>query len=178
MKDVLYQDDFSISMTLVRHLLYTRFPEYSALLLLALSAAGSTTGTFGWVTSNWCAYPINPLVVNLLAKKPTGHRIWVMDCQSQSPILLRWARLRWHTLSNGALYDCHRVRSFNIKRRPDSVLAKSLAELMDAFRKISVTSKHSQNHRLVVTTEGIPSADMIVDLQKISHLAWRCLSWI
>ena len=62
--------------------------------------------------------------------------------------------------------------------RTGSGLAKSLAELMDAFRKISVTSKHSQNHRLVVTTEGIPSTDMIVDLQKISHLAWRCLSWI
>jgi len=97
MKDVPYQDDFSISMTPVRQLLYMRFPEYNALLLLALSAIGSTTGTFGWATSKWCAYPVNPMVVTLLAKKPTGHRIWVTDCQSQSPILLRWARLQRYT---------------------------------------------------------------------------------
>ena len=62
--------------------------------------------------------------------------------------------------------------------RTDSGLAKSLAELIDAFRKIAVTSKLSQNHRLVVTTAGIPSTDMIVDRQKISHLAWRSLSLI
>ncbi|MEM7365652.1 MAG: aminoglycoside phosphotransferase family protein, partial [Pseudomonadota bacterium] len=141
--EVLHQDELPISTTLVRNLVDTNFPEYKALSLRALSATGSSNRNFRLGDEYLVRLPRQPGGGESIDKEAR----WTSILGNELPVAVpdivgvgapameypeQWSIVRWQPGSHPSTSSANRT---------DSGFAKSLAELIGAFRKISVTQE-------------------------------------